>query len=199
MESNFTFLQYILQFVIPPIVTSGLIGLIISYFLNKRLEVFKLELQKNIAEHQIRFSKLHEKRAVVIEELYHKLIDATANVRDYFQPVRFGKVDMEILLKETVDSLNIYIEFYKHNDIYFEKSICDKLDEMIQIIYELFGQKEKNSLLLEEISAFPDTNDNIRQELNEGKKKLRDLSEKTMSENLLLIGNEFRRIIGVKN
>lgn len=197
MDNNITIYQYIIQFILPQIISTGIIGILFSFLFNKRLERFKYELNKDYTEYQIRFSKLHEKRAVVIEELYHKLIDATASIRNYFQPLRYGKVDMDILLKDTVDSLNVFIEFYKHNDIYFEKGICDKLDEMIQIIYELFGQKEKNSLLIEEITAFPDTTDDVRQELNVGKKRLRDLSEKAMTENLLLIGNEFRKIIGV--
>lgn len=40
---------------------------------NERL---KNSLQMTALEHQVRFSKLHEKRAMVIEEVYQRLIDA---------------------------------------------------------------------------------------------------------------------------
>lgn len=190
-------LLFFLQYILPPTVSTGVIGLIVSHFYNKKIESFKNELDTKLYEHQILFSKLHEKRGVIVENLYNKLIDATGEVRNYFQPVRFAEVNMEELQKNTEDKLNNYIDYFKHNDIYFDKEVCKHLEKTIELIYELFGHNEVKIMLIEDIKANPDMTSEERLELNKRKGKIRELTDKILPANVELIGTEFRKIIGV--
>ena len=51
---------------------------------NVEVERLKSSLQMTTLEHQVRFSKLHEKRAEVIAEVYAKLADVYAEVGSSF-------------------------------------------------------------------------------------------------------------------
>src|SRR5215469_2732514 len=47
------------------------------------IERLKVSLQMSALEHEVRFSKLHEKRAEVIAELYGRLMEISRLVRQY--------------------------------------------------------------------------------------------------------------------
>jgi len=49
---------------------------LVTHFLSKDVERFKSQLQLATLEHQIRFSRLHEKQAAVVAEIYEKLLPA---------------------------------------------------------------------------------------------------------------------------
>ena len=50
------------------------------------IERLKADLQRAAFEHQVRFSKLHEKRAEVIAQLYKYLAETTWAIEDFVQP-----------------------------------------------------------------------------------------------------------------
>ena len=60
---------------------------LMSTVLAKDLKKFKASLQQAGIEHQIRFSKLHEKRATVLAELYKLLVEAVWRVSEFTSPV----------------------------------------------------------------------------------------------------------------
>ncbi len=66
---------------------------LISSVLAKDLEKFKADLQQAGIEHQILFSKLHEKRATVIAELYKLLVEAFCHVSEFTSQAQFGDPD----------------------------------------------------------------------------------------------------------
>src|SRR5712692_5646461 len=58
------------------------------------IEHLKNELQLRTIEHQVRFSRLHEKRAVVIAELYGHLVEAIWEAESFLSQVkRVGEPD----------------------------------------------------------------------------------------------------------
>ena len=72
------------------LIASGLITWLIrqiflNYF-NKDIEKFKSEIKQE----QIRFSRLHEKRAEVIEELYITLADFDTKINSLISPVQWA-------------------------------------------------------------------------------------------------------------
>lgn len=88
------------------------------------IEHLRASLQQVATEHQIRFAKLHEKRALVIADLYTLLVEAPAHAGQFiFQGVR----DPEQAEKATAKVLELY-KFININRIYLPESICRLLD-----------------------------------------------------------------------
>jgi hypothetical protein len=92
---------------------------------NVEIERLKASLQLVATEHQIRFAKLHEKRALVIAELYTHLVEAPAHAGKFiFQNVR----DAEEAAKANTKMLELY-RFINLNRIYFPEAVCGLLDK----------------------------------------------------------------------
>jgi hypothetical protein len=116
---------------------------IVSHLLSKDIEKFKLELQiesqrelMNLKasielkafEHQVRFSRLHERRAEVVGQLFSKIVALTKSASDFvrgFQSADDLKTrDRLYRLWETVDDFTVHFE--KHS-IYFERGVCERI------------------------------------------------------------------------
>ncbi len=54
--------------------------------LQMSLESYKTSLQQSASEHQTRFTKLHEKRAEVIDELYKRMARVQRNFDELIKP-----------------------------------------------------------------------------------------------------------------
>jgi len=100
------------------------------------IEKLKSSLQMTVMEHQVRFSKLHEKRAEVIAELYKRLADTAYEVRSYVghspqweelpRPIEeFRKVDL------TLVALSRFIEEHR---IYVPMRTCRLLDKFTSVL-----------------------------------------------------------------
>jgi hypothetical protein len=92
------------------------------------IERLKSNLQKTAIEHQVRFAKLHEKRAEVVADLYKYLVDAQQAGE------RFVFVDGYAEPKERLEAYNstgqklreLYF-FVEKNRIYLPEHVCTKL------------------------------------------------------------------------
>lgn len=99
-------------------------------------EQLKHALQLTALEHQVRFAKLHEKRALVIEEVYQRLIDAEKGygrfifVDAYKEPEAQQKARLET--QTMMYDTSLFIE--KHR-IYLPKKTCDSLKEFLDIMW----------------------------------------------------------------
>jgi 7-cyano-7-deazaguanine synthase in queuosine biosynthesis len=121
-----------------------LVRSVINHFLSKDLEKFKLNLQRESQqelmrlqsslqlvelEHQIRFSKLHERRAEIIAELYTRAVGlyraASAFVKLY------QSLD-EAKNKENIKSLwnaaDKFRNYFDEHRIYFNENTCTTID-----------------------------------------------------------------------
>lgn len=114
---------------------------IILHLLSKDVEKFKSSLQiesqlelanlkasleSKAFEHQVRFSRLHERRAEIVGQLFAKIValnKASSDFVRWFQNA--GEIEKKDRLKnlwKTVDDFSVYFE--KHS-IYFEREVCE--------------------------------------------------------------------------
>jgi hypothetical protein len=117
-----------------------LIKTIVSHRLSKQAEEFKVQLESRAAveverlkaslqlvatEHQIQFAKLHEKRALVIAELYTRLIETHRTAGEFI----FGDVqDSERSAKAQEAVWDLY-RFIELNRIYMPETVCALVDK----------------------------------------------------------------------
>jgi hypothetical protein len=95
------------------------------------IEKLKHSLEKVAVEHQVRFSKLHEKRAEIIADLYARLVDAE-RIGDHFVKVdswddERGRESYEATNQNLLD---LYY-FVEKNRLYFPEPVCDLLTNCV--------------------------------------------------------------------
>ena len=96
--------------------------------LAQNLEKFKADLQQAGIEHQIRFSKLHEKRATVLAELYKLLVEAFWQVSDFISPGQFGDPDRKQQYVDARNAVTAYFRFFDQHRIWLPPELCDPLE-----------------------------------------------------------------------
>lgn len=92
------------------------------------LERLRVELQLKGMERQVRFSKLHERRAEAIEELYTRLVDTQFEARRYVLVTghdESARAKTGSAIYDKLANLNFLIE---RNRIYLPENICGLLD-----------------------------------------------------------------------
>jgi hypothetical protein len=117
---------------------------LVSHFLKKDVETYKAQLQfdqslmmekfradleKVSLEHQVKFSKLHEKRAEVIAELYSLIVLANDAIESCLEAFQAKKKQASLANTATQrgDELANHITF---NKIYFSLALSRELDEL---------------------------------------------------------------------
>lgn len=111
------------------------------------LEVEKLRSQLSIAaaEHNVRFSKLHEKRAEVIAELYGLLAKARSALTSFVSGEDSAFVDEPLPWQERENAagkaLRDLDDMFGPNRIFVPKSVAEKIDQIRQAYgtHYLFG------------------------------------------------------------
>jgi len=101
---------------------------------NERL---KNSLQMTALEHQVRFSKLHEKRAMVIEEVYQRLVDAEKGygrfvIVDGYSTDAEKQKEARFKTETTMFETSLFIE--KHR-IYLPAQTCASLKAFLDIMW----------------------------------------------------------------
>jgi hypothetical protein len=130
-----------------------LIRSLVSHLLNKDIEKYKFELRREAereletlkaalkiqtSAHQIRFSKLHDRRADVIEELYKKIVAFESSASSLIAEFSLGYYDHQ---KQKADKfIDQYFDlhnFTERNAIYFTPDLTDKIKELNQLLFNL--------------------------------------------------------------
>ena len=92
---------------------------LVSNFLSKDLERFK-----------IRFSKLHEKRAEVLAELYKLLVAAVWATDSFATPLELaGEPDKKVKFQEAMKAITEYFRFFDQHRIYLPAALCASLED----------------------------------------------------------------------
>jgi Fe-S cluster assembly scaffold protein SufB len=97
------------------------------------IEIEKLRSQLRISatEHEILFSRLHEKRAEVIAEIYQLLKNVYARLANYVKPfVPAGDTPKEQRRKEAEDAHQEFQKYYATKLIFLPKATATKLEEI---------------------------------------------------------------------
>jgi|SRR5215469_9724447 len=89
------------------------------------IERLKSSLQILAAERQVRFAKLHEKRAEVIAQLYAMLVDARRLTQEF---VYGGMHEVDRRRKAYDKAVELY-QFIDTNRIYLQPAVCALLDK----------------------------------------------------------------------
>lgn len=105
---------------------------------NRELEVVKTELGRASQEYLIKFSSLHAERGNIIRDLYKKLISAQRlmeSILKRFQAA--GEPPLEEKIKEFVDSVNQFYQFYLDSRIYFPVRLCKQIEDFARKLREI--------------------------------------------------------------
>lgn len=96
------------------------------------IEHLKNTLQLKTIEHQVMFSRLHEKRADVIAELYGKLVESLWEAESFFSVMEWAgepnKQEKHIIAME---KLVEFFRFFDKNRIYLPEEICNLLEKLV--------------------------------------------------------------------
>lgn len=127
---------------------------IINLFLNRNIESFKNEINKEAEKNThslnlslesfrsdlsltlVKQSKLHENRLGIISELYGKIVtlhQKMAKMTQLFQRVPDGENAEELKDKDiqaSADAFNDFLDFYLRNKIYLSPETSEKIDEI---------------------------------------------------------------------
>jgi len=120
----------------------------VNQLLAKDIEVFKTtlkteaeaasqklrhELEKATIEHQVRFSKLHEKRAEVIAELYSLLVQAYWDISSFVSPIEWsGEPNKQEKYAKAMNSVADFYRYFDRHRIYIPEDLCSQIDEFVQ-------------------------------------------------------------------
>jgi len=102
---------------------------------NIEIERLKSSLQIIATEHQVRFSKLHEKRAGIIADLYKKLVDLHRS-GELFVITRENNPDpaKEKEFGELRQKMSEFQQFYEQHQIYLPLHVCDSFESLLSEI-----------------------------------------------------------------
>jgi hypothetical protein len=103
---------------------------LMATILAKDLEKFKADLQVAAVEHQVRFSKLHEKRAQVLADLYTLLVVATWEATNFANPMEWaGEPDKKTQYVSAINAIKEYFRFFDQHRIWLPADLCGPLED----------------------------------------------------------------------
>ncbi|MCK4947727.1 MAG: hypothetical protein KAQ99_01425 [Candidatus Aureabacteria bacterium] len=119
-----------------------LVRSIINHFLSKDVEKFKTDLKLSSVEHEIRFSKLQEKRVEKIEEIYLSLRFTLGKVKDFINRTE-RDVDPSENSDErkdkkqylAVDAIEKVYKIFGDNKIWLAGDVVDKIEKLMNVAY----------------------------------------------------------------
>ena len=192
---------------------------LISYFFNKTIDLKKAELAQNLEnykkeieqetknfQHQldaklqefnIKFSTLHQERAIIIKDLYIKIIELQSSLLKITQDEQSNNQNVKNNDKEKIDRFNnAFIEFnnsYYTNKIYFSETTAEKINLLLN---------DFKNVSTELISAIIVKRYPLIDKLISDSKNIEEISNKVETKFPIIIKeleNDFREILGVKN
>jgi hypothetical protein len=177
---------------------------IIERWLVRSLEKYKAELQLAAFEHQTRFTKLHEKRAEVIAELYKRLVQIQYSLRRLAHFIRSATSNQsQYAEKETTitqSSLNEFKIYFEGHRLYFTEGLCGTVEkfhaESLVTLIELLSAETSKMLLSQSPSESP-SESRFQEQYTETIRKALDRVEQQVPSLKREIEKEFRKMLGV--
>ncbi len=128
-------LEILLNLGIVSIFVTGLVWLsreIFKQILNRDLEKFKLNLEKEAIEFKIRYERIHGERVEVIKEVYKKMsntYDSFFSLMNFIQSSE--EPPQEEKGKEAAEIANDLIKYYSQNKIFFSEELAKDIDNFL--------------------------------------------------------------------
>ncbi|MEK6698734.1 MAG: hypothetical protein AABZ10_06800 [Nitrospirota bacterium] len=96
------------------------------------IEQLRSDLQIRSIEHQVRFSRLHEKRATVIAELYGHLVETLWEAESFLSPMEWvGEPDRQEKHRIAMNKLVDFFQYFDKHRIYLPEEICASLEALV--------------------------------------------------------------------
>lgn len=93
------------------------------------LERLKVQLQSAAFEHETRFSRLHERRFRVLEQVYRRLSEAHRTFASMTSPIEFaGEPSKPEKQKVAYEAANNFIAYFHRNKILLPADLCLELE-----------------------------------------------------------------------
>ena len=159
--------------------------------ITSEIEKVKLKYSKESHKFQVAYSGLLKKRAEVIEELYHLIVDTKEMFGRFVDFAKWeGDLSKDDSRKKGGDLLYEFLEKYKKSRIYFHEEVCDKLQSFADSIYKI---TINYSFALTAVNEGEQVKDFTTQWVKANK----DYNEK-IPEVRKIIEEEFRKLLGVE-
>lgn len=93
------------------------------------IERLRSDLQLRSIEHQVRFSRLHEKRASVIADLYGHLVETLWEAESFLSPMEWaGEPSKQEKHQVAMNKLVEFFRYFDKHRIYLPESLCVSLE-----------------------------------------------------------------------
>jgi hypothetical protein len=126
---------------------------IISQYLSKDIEKYKSDLKHEsdlkieelrtslkitAFEHEIRFSRLHDKRAFVIAEMHEKLVEAKVAATNYISFVDLpGEPNKKEKLQIASTKFMEFYQYFEKQKLYLSKPLCGEIIKFAEKLWQL--------------------------------------------------------------
>ena len=96
------------------------------------IEQLKSDLQIRTIEHQVRFARLHEKRANVITDLNGLVVEALWEAESFLSPMQWaGEPDKREKERVAMSKLVELFRYFDKHRIYLPTELCDVVDKLV--------------------------------------------------------------------
>jgi hypothetical protein len=180
-----------------------LVRSIISHGLTRDLEKYKAELHANSdreierlraelklaeLEHNIRFSKLHEKRADVISKIYEMMVEAEQSSQQYaYRNARNNEMAINAL-----DKISGLRTEFGRTRLYLPESVCRTLEEFIRKYFSIVSTLKIYFAEAEYVNA------ELREQQNAKMLEVMQAFDSDVPAMKFTLESEFRRLLGEK-
>jgi len=151
------------------------------------LEQFKASLQVAAVEHQVRFSRLHDRVVDALASIYKTLSTLQDSARFAVAELTSAAPDPEQRQKEVAIAADRFRRAYRANRIYLPSGVDSQVDAIWVRIKELMFKHRTSELYLRSVQHF-DKGDALRQEVDR-------LADREIPEMLNNLAAEFRRLL----
>lgn len=157
----------------------GLLILFAGLWVNRALESFKSGLNRSSKEHEIRFGKLHEQRAVALTKIYPLLHEARVRLGALELAIeqKSDEAELNRIAKSAADACEQAYNLLNENRLYFTWELAHSADEVLHALHIAAASYE-----------FPRIRSQALENWGERKEKITSLMAK--------IENDFRALLG---
>ena len=157
--------------------------------LDRSLEQFRAELQLA----NTKDSRLHEKRMLVLESLYQKIVSLNAALKEMTATLKFIHADADQeedeRIKTASQAYDAFLKYYTENKIFFSLESCAQLDALRNSYFDSMLKYSASGVIMGSNGFRPDF----------GKAQLAsEIVRKSIPVVMQNIESDFRQLLGVK-
>lgn len=96
-----------------------------------QLERLRATLERAAVEHQVRFSRVHERQAEVISEIFANLERAHMAFRLWTSPIQGDGSDMSALAESALECYQDFAEYFYAHGIWLDEDTCELIHRIV--------------------------------------------------------------------